>query len=185
MKRRPGEWQKLSSKIVHQNSFYSVREDAVIKPDGAQGTYHVIDVGGSAFVAAVDDKQRVYLVRMHKYPINDYSVEFPGGGLDSEEPLTAAKRELWEEAGLKAKDWKYLGNTHPADGVMCEDNHVFLATGLAQTDYDEQLEEGIVETLRVPFSEAFAMIRDGVITDQQTIAALMLAAIELKFIDSK
>jgi 8-oxo-dGTP pyrophosphatase MutT (NUDIX family) len=183
MGQKRGQWEQLSSKTVHKNSFYSVREDAVIKPDGSRGTYHVIVGPGAAFTVAIDDDMQVYLVGMHKYTIDEYSIEIPGGGVGSDEPLAAAKRELQEETGLQATTWKSLGTTHPANGAMAEGHYIFLATGLSASGQDARKEEGITELMKVSFKEAFAMIAEGKITDEESITALTLAALELRLIE--
>ncbi len=179
MSKKRGQWETLSAKVVHQNPYYLVREHSVIKPDGSAGFYNVVEIGGAAFVVALDKNDCVYLVGMHRYTNDNYSIEVPGGGLDGQEPLTAAKRELKEETGLTAKIWKHLGVSHPANGVVAEENHVFLATGIETTDNDEQQEEGIAETIKVPLKEALLMVKNGKITDQQSVTALTLAVLEL------
>lgn len=180
MGQKRGKWEQLSSKVVHQNAYYRVRQDDVIKPDGSKGTYSVVEFRGAAFIVAVDDTLQLYLVGQHRYPIDKYSLEVPSGGLeDGEDPLVAAKRELQEEAGLQATTWKQLGITYAANGAVTGDDHMFLATGLSATADNAQAEEGIEEVRKVSFSEAFDMIHHGEIHDQQTITALTMAALEL------
>jgi len=89
-----GNWKKLSSKVIHENPYYSVREDDVIKPDGSKGTYNVVVTKGAVFIVALDDERNVYLERLHRYTNNNQSIEIPAGGTDGEDHLTAAKREL-------------------------------------------------------------------------------------------
>jgi 8-oxo-dGTP pyrophosphatase MutT (NUDIX family) len=182
MGNKRGQWEILSSKVVHQNPYYLVREHEVIKPDSSQGFYNVVEIGGAAFTVALDKDRQVYFVGMHKFTNDNYSIEVPGGGLGGEEPLVAAKRELREESGLVARHWKHLGITYPANGVVAEANHFFLATDVRMTADNEQQEEGITKVTKVPLSKAFRMIKDGEITDQQTITALTLAALELGLI---
>jgi 8-oxo-dGTP pyrophosphatase MutT (NUDIX family) len=179
MSEKRGYWTKLSSKIVHQNPYYLVREDDVIKPDGSKGKYNVVVTKGAVFIAAVDHENNVYLERLHRYTNNNPSIEVPAGGTDGEDHLIAAKRELQEETGLKAKTWKYLGVMYPANGIMSEENHVYLATNLTQTKHNAQAEEGISEILKLPFKRALQMIKNGEITDAQTIATLFKAALAL------
>ncbi len=177
--KKRGQWETLSSKVVHKNPYYVVREHSVIKPDGSKGFYNVVEIRGAVFTVAVDEDTQVYLVGMHKYTNDNYSIEVPGGGLDGQDPLVAAKRELQEEAGVVAKKWKHLGITYPANGVVAEENHMFLATGITPARNNQQKEEGITETIKVTLKEALTMIKNGKITDQQSIAALALAALEL------
>jgi 8-oxo-dGTP pyrophosphatase MutT (NUDIX family) len=180
MSERRGKWQKLSSKTVHKNPYYSVREDKVIKPDGTEGFYYVVEDREAVFIVALDNQQNVYLVELHRYTVNDISVEVPAGGIDGQDPLVAAKRELQEETGLTAKNWKELGFVYPLNGIISGKNYIFLATELQSTDKNSQAEEGITNVRKVPLKEALQMIKDGKIRDNETIAALTLGALHLK-----
>ena len=183
MGQKRGQWETLSSKIVHKNPYYWVREDTVIKPDGSKGFYNVVESNGAVFIVALDDKQNVYLIGLHRYTNDNYSIELPAGGMGDDDPLTAAKRELQEETGMVAKKWKELGLIYPANGLLSENNYVFIATDLHPAKDNEQKEEGIDTVLKVPFKEAFRMIKRGEINDTQTIAPLTMAALELGYLD--
>lgn len=180
MSEQRGKWQKRTSKKVHENAFFYVTEDDVIRPDGSEGKFFsVVQPVGGVMIVAMDDKEQMLLIGLHRYAVDKYSLEVPGGRIDDNEPLEAAKIELREEAGLQAENWKLLGTTHPAKGLLNETNYIYLATGLTQTDDNEQEEEGIEETRWVPFEQIWGMIEAGEITDGQTITALALVAIEL------
>lgn len=179
MKEKRGNWERLSSRIVHNNPFYQVREDKVVKPNGSEGFYNVVQSKGAVFIVALDEHQNVYLVELHRYTNNNLSIEVPAGGADGQDPLEAAKRELKEETGLTAASWKALGFVHPANGIIECKSYVFLAQELSQTNDNEQEEEGITRTLKVPIKEALLMIKDGKITDTESIAPLTMAALEL------
>jgi 8-oxo-dGDP phosphatase len=172
-------WRKTGGEILHQNDHFLIRKDAVIKPDGVPGMYYWMQTRGASFIVALDERQRVCLIDIDRYPINLCSVEVPGGGMDGEDPFVAAKRELREEAGLHAKTWKNLGTSYPADGIVLDENHVFLATELEEIAGAEQAEEGIGRVSWVPVKEAMRMIKDNQIVDQQTITALTLVSLEL------
>jgi len=173
-------WKKLSSKVVHKNSFYYVRKDQIIRPDGTPGTYHAIVSPDSVFTVALDSKMRVCLVGQVRYLTGLYSLELPGGGSERQNPLAAAKRELWEETGLKAKKWAKLGTFWPCNGMLAEKSHIFLATGLEQTKQNKQLEDGIDRNIWIPMRKIMQMIKTGKITDGEAIAGLTLAALKLK-----
>jgi len=170
-------WKTLSSTVVHRNPWFSVRQDTVIRPDGARGEYNVVDRPDSVFVIALDETGRVRLVGQHRYTTGVYSLEIPAGSAEEQEPLTAARRELQEETGLAAADWERLGRIQCSNGVSNVFGHVFLATGLTQTSVQAQAEEGIVEQRTVPLGRALMMVRSGEITDSQSITALSLAAL--------
>lgn len=182
MGEKRGNWTKLDSEVVHKNPYYQVRKDKVIKPDGSMGDYHVVESKGAVFIVAVDEEQNVYLEGLHRYTTNTYSLEIQAGGIDDDDPLTAAKRELEEEAGLIAEHWKQLGEIYPANGIFSEKNFVFLATGLKPSSRNSQEEEGITEIIKVQLRESLQMIKSGKITDSQTIAALTLACLEIGII---
>ncbi|MEK7123110.1 MAG: NUDIX hydrolase [Patescibacteria group bacterium] len=172
-------WKTISSRVVHRNAYYVVREDAVVKPDGTKGSYHVVERRGSVFVVAINERQEVCLIGVYKYPTRMYSLEVPAGGCDpGERPLSAAKRELKEETGFAARSWKRLGTYQVLNGFVDEMGQVFLARDLHQTGTNGQAEEGIAEVRQVALAKCLAMIRDGEITDGQSIVALTLAALE-------
>lgn len=172
-------WKKLSSQIVYQNKWYSVRRDEVIRPDGQPGEYNVVESPEAVFIVPVDEDQNVYLIGLFRYTTNMYSLEIPAGGGEGQDPLVAAKRELQEEIGHTAGKWEKLGNVQSANGLLCEIGHVYLATELSDTGQHAQLEEGINEVRKVPLREAFQMIKRGEISDAQTISALTLTALHL------
>jgi len=177
---RKNPWKTLSSEVVHKNNWFSVRKDQVIRPDGQPGEYNVVDSPGPSFIVALDDDNAVYLIGQFRYPTGgNYSLELPAGSIDDQTPLEAAKRELQEETGLVAAHWKALGTFHTANGFLSESTRVFLATGLTQTEQNEQAEEGIQEVIKLPLEKVFSMIKNGEFTDGQSIAALMFVALEL------
>lgn len=170
----------MSSKTVYQNKWYKVIENDVIRPNGDKGVYAVVESAPSVFIVALTDKDEIYLVGLDRYTSGVYSLELPAGGSDYKNPLEAAKRELQEETGLVAGKWKELGKFYPLNGIASEITHVFLAQGLSQTGDHEQHEEGIEELRKVPLNGALDMIKNGEITDGQTIAALHMAQLYLQ-----
>lgn len=163
------------TRIAYENPWILVREEEVTRPDGSDGLYGVIETGGASFVVALDDESRVLLVRLDRHTTGD-SLEIPAGGLDGQDPLEAAKRELFEETGFTADQWEHLASLDGLNGVARAKHHMFLATGL--TNHEQQNEhqaaEGITGVERVKFEDALRMCATGEISDVDTVAALGL-----------
>jgi len=167
-------WKTLSTRTVYDNPWIRVREDQVLRPDGRPGIYGVVHYKNLAIgVVAIDAEGYVHLVGQHRYPFNKYSWEIPEGGCpEGEDPLDAAQRELLEETGLQARDWKLLGEGDLSNSVSDERAFWFLATGLEQGEATPDGTE-VLERRRVPLAEALRMIDNGEITDALSIIALL------------
>lgn len=176
-------WKRLASETVYKNKWYSVRRDSVITPDGKPGEYNVIEALDGAFVIAIDDAERIQFIRKYRYATDVYSLEIPAGGINvAEEPLDAAKRELQEELGLVAQDWKMLGKFQAENAYINNFAHVFIARGLRQTGKNDQLAEGINKTEKLTIQEALTKVKSGEITDSQSMSVLLLAAFDLGYL---
>lgn len=172
-------WKKLSSKVVYKNQWFSVREDQTLKPGNREGIYGVVETPPSVFAVALNEKREIYLVGLFRYPVEKYGLEVPAGSSDNEDLLLAAKRELLEETGIKAKDWVKVGQFTPLNGISNEISNVFLARDLEETGSEPDKNEGIMEVRKVAFEKVFDLIESGEISDGQTISALTLAKIYL------
>jgi 8-oxo-dGTP pyrophosphatase MutT (NUDIX family) len=177
-------WKALATKTVYDNPWISVREDAVVRPDGELGIYGVVHYKNIAVGILALEGQEIYLVGQYRYPLNSYSWEIPEGGCpDGEDPLTAAQRELEEETGLRATNWSKLGEAHLSNSVSDEFAVWYLATGLSQGVMRPEGSERLI-VRRVPLTEAFEMARDGRITDALSLLAIMQYHIRSSFLET-
>ena len=142
--------------------------------------YGVVEVRSPAvFVVAVTDADEILLVTLDRYTTGRSSVEVPAGGSDGEDLLVAAQRELREETGHAARDWRALGEVHSLNGVADAPGQVFLATGLELVGGAETDAEGIDAVRAVPVPEVLAMVARGEITDNESLGALLLGLVAL------
>jgi ADP-ribose pyrophosphatase len=173
----------LSSKTVFQGPAFSVISDRVREPSGIVARRDVVRHSGSAVILAVDEsgpEPRVLLERQFRYAAKDYLWELPAGRVDpGENALAGAKRELLEETGYRAAQWKQALFFYPSPGFLDETMTVYLArglkTGAAQPEEDESIECHLV-----PLSKALQMVRSGEICDGKTISAVLWLAESLR-----
>ena len=169
----------LSSESVFRGQLLDVHRDTVRLPNDETSKREWIEHPGAAAVVAVDDQDRVVLVRQFRFAPRREFWEVPAGKLDGDEdPLAAAQRELAEEVQVAADRWTPLGATYPAIGYSSERIHLYLAEGLTEADTEADDDE-FVEPFRVPLAQAVAMARRGEVEDAKTCVALLLAAAAL------
>lgn len=168
-------WKTLSSEVKYKNPWISVREDQVIRPDGAPGIYGVVDCRVATGVLALTEDDDLYLVGQYRYPMHCYSWEIIEGGAEpDEDPMEACKRELREEAGLEAAEWTPLGHEiHLSNCHSSERGFLYVARGLHHVDADPEGTEAL-QVRKVPWQEAVAMVENGAITDAFSIMGILL-----------
>jgi 8-oxo-dGTP pyrophosphatase MutT (NUDIX family) len=177
MKMRPNPWKMLRSRIAYENAWLRLREDAVLRPDGKEGIYGVVELRPSVGVVALNAEREIVLVGQWRYPLGRYSWEIPRGGSMAGETdlLAVAQRELREEAGLVAAKWQQLGAVDLNNGVTTDVEHLFLAGSLTGCEPDPDPEEEF-EVRWVPLERAVAMALGGEITEVCTVAAILMAS---------
>ena len=159
-----------ASKEVYSCKLFKVTEDKAVDPKTKfKMDRSIVRHPGSAVMMAMDDKKRILLVRQYRMPADKRLWELPAGKLDDgEKPLDAAKRELAEETGYKAKKWTKLASFYPSPGFVQEKMTLFLATGLTAGDATP-MEDEQIETRWFKRKEVHQMIREGKIEDAKTI----------------
>lgn len=174
-------WKTLSTRQMYKNAWITVREDQVLRPDGSPGIYGVVQCRTATGVVALTPENELYLVGQYRYPTEHYSWEIPEGGAESgEQPLTAIKRELREEAGLEAESWEQLGGeVHLSNCHSSEVAFLYLARDLREVPRKPDVTE-VLEVRRMPVAEAMKMIDSGEIKDGLSVIALLRLARLLK-----
>lgn len=171
---RQNPWRTIKSRKVYENAWLALREDTVIRPDGKEGIYGVVEMRPTCGVVAVNEADQIALVGQWRYVHNKFSLEIPTGGSEENEvPLDAAKRELLEETGLAAKEWTDLGTLDNSNGVTTEVAHVFLAQNLKSVGPTTSQGDEQVELLWMPFTDAVLSVMKGEITESVSVAAIL------------
>ncbi|MGW7200502.1 NUDIX domain-containing protein [Streptomyces chryseus] len=158
IKDTPEEWQVTATAVPFQGNKTSVRTDDVVMPDGSvvRRDYQVHP--GSVAVLALDENDRVLVIRQYRHPVRHRLWEIPAGLLDvpGENPLSAAQRELYEEAHVKAEEWHVLTDVYPTPGGCDEAVRIFFARDLSDVEgerFEVEEEEADMELARVPLQD--------------------------------
>lgn len=165
----------ISSRTVYHGRLLHVLEDEVRLPDGAKATREYIRHPGAVMMVPVLDSDTIVLVRQYRYALRRHFYELPAGKKEpGEEPLVTARRELREECGYEAAEWRRLGAIHPCIGYSDEVIELYLARGLAHLGQATDDEE-FIEVVPVRLAEALEWVRDGRITEVKAVIGLMWA----------
>ncbi len=152
-----------------------VTTDEVRLPNGHLAALEVVHHPGGAAAVALDAQRRVCLLRQYRYVADGWLWELPAGKLEpNEPPLLTAQRELVEEAGVSARNWRSLGSYLSSPGIFTEVLHLFLATGLEPAATAHERAE-VIEVHWVPFAEACERALSGEIRDGKTAIGLLRA----------
>lgn len=165
----------VSSESVFEGRLLKVRRDTVNLPDGSRATREYIHHPGAAMIVAQPDPDTILLERQFRYPLGRHFIELPAGKIDvGEAPLATAQRELREECGYTAQEWRHLATLHPCIGYADERIELFLARDLQQVG--SALDEGeFLEVMIVRLDQALDWVRDGTITEAKAVTGLLWA----------
>lgn len=164
----------LSSERLYEGKMIRVRKDTVQLPNGHQSCREVVEHPGAVAVLAVTQDDRVLLVRQFRYPVGLPLRELPAGKLEpGEDPGLAAIRELREETGYTALNWRKLSTFYTAPGFSDEVMHLYLATDLIEGESDPDDDE-FVECESISRDEIVKGLESGLFEDAKTLVGLLL-----------
>ena len=170
----------MSTRIAGRSGPFTLREDTIRFPDGAEAVYTVLANPDSAFIVPYLDNGDTVLVRQWRHAWEESSWEVPAGTFDEgEEPIECAKRELAEETGLVGARYTSLGVVHGA-AFLTGRAHMFLAESITEVERRPETYEQDMEVLRLPFADALEAALSGQIVHSGSVTALSRAARALK-----
>ena len=178
----PHGYRTLERETVHEGRIISVTRERVSMPGGGDSVRDVVRHPGAVAVAALDDADRIVLVRQYRHPVGEHLWELPAGlrDADGEPPGETARRELAEEALLAAGRWSLLATTYSSPGFCDEQVLVYLAEDLTETPRPDgfvvEHEEADMTIERLPLTEAVQWVADGRIRNGSAVVGVLAAA---------
>ncbi len=161
--RRVG-WELLATDYPYEHRMFRLRRDRLRLPDGTEQTFTYITKPPAVFVLPITPQGEMVLIRQFRYIADTWSWEIPAGGshdFSGDDLAELARRELWEEAGARAEELRFLGTFHGATGVLSQQFHVYLALGVRlEADNHPETTE-IIEVHTMPIAEAIRVMREG------------------------
>jgi 8-oxo-dGDP phosphatase len=161
-------WPVTYSAELVRGQIVRVRQDMVQMPDGATAAREVVEHPGAVAVLAMDEADRVLMIRQYRHPVGRLLWEIPAGlrDIDGEPPLVTAERELLEEVGYRAADWHVLVDFFSSPGISTERLRIFLARGLTEVPeadraYVRRDEEAHLLVAWLPLEQAVARFLAG------------------------
>ncbi|KHD89223.1 MAG: ADP-ribose pyrophosphatase [Bdellovibrio sp. ArHS] len=158
----------LSTKQIFKGRYLRIEQDQVQAPDGRTYTREYILHPGAAMMIPLLSNGNIVMIHQYRHAVKQVFLEFPAGKRDhNEETLLTAQRELLEETGYQAKDWKFLTTIHPVIGYSNEHIDLFLARDLTVTQ--QKLDHGeFIEVVEVKPEDLMRLVRDGKVSDVKT-----------------
>ena len=173
------EEKKLTSEPVYDGRVIKVSKDTVLCPNGQESIREIVHHrGGVAILFKVDDK--FIFEKQYRYALNEEIIEMPAGKLEEGEiPLEAAKRELLEETGYRPLEMIHLGDSYPTPGYSSEIIHLYYCPKAVKEERHLDKDEDI-DLIYLTLEEIDKMIRDNIIKDSKTVAAISLFKAKIK-----
>jgi ADP-ribose pyrophosphatase len=178
----PARWPVVSSTDDYRGKIIDVRTDVIRNPEGGTAAREVVEHPGAVGVVALDDEGRVLMIRQYRHPVGRMLWELPAGLRDvaGEPLLQTARRELLEETGYRARDWRVLADYFSSPGIITERLRVFLARGLeevpaADRDFVPENEEAHLTLDWVPLDHAASLVLTGDLHNGVAVVGLLAA----------
>ncbi len=172
------DFEVLASEVLLESPILALRRDTVRMPDGATAAREIVEHFGAVAILALNEQQQVAMVKQYRHSLGQRLWELPAGLLDiaQEDPLTCAKRELQEEAGLAAQQWEVLSDIVSSPGFAEETIRIYLARDLSPVERPEAHdEEADMDFAWIDLSEAVAAVLDGTIVNATAVAGILAA----------
>ena len=163
----------VEQEVKYEGRIIRLRVDKAQLPNGRIATREVVEHNGGVCIAALTEQRELLFVWQFRYPYQEVVLELPAGKIDKgEEPLACGKRELTEETGASAQQYRSLGRLYPSPGYCGEVIHLFLATGLSFGRMNPD-EDEFLEVERIPLEKAVQMVLDNEVPDAKTQVAVL------------
>ena len=167
-------WHCNNSNYTLKTPWFNLRSDQIILPDNTQSVYHVVEHPGFSVIVAITAENNVIMEKIYRYPIDNTILECPSGQLDGDDPQSAARRELEEETGYVADNFKHIGQYWVSPGRGDEKFNLFLAQnatpdGVASPEVTEQ-----IEITPIALEELYKMVFSGEIIDAKSALSILM-----------
>lgn len=175
-------WKTIDETVAFESAWIKVTSSNVINPAGKPGKYGWVHFKNLAIgILPLDAEKNTWLVGQYRYPLQAYSWEIPeGGSPEGTDPLESARRELHEETGITAKNFKDILHMHLSNSVSDEFSITYLATGLTFGESQPEESEEL-QIKKMSLDEAFEWVLQGKITDSISVASIL----KVKWMDDK
>ena len=179
---QPHDYEVLATEEIYTGHIISLRKDTVAMPGGESSVREVVHHPGAVGIVALDDDDRVVMLRQYRHPVRAHLWELPAGlrDVDGEPPVETARRELAEETQLAAERWSLLTSQHPSPGFCDELVLLYLAEGLSDVTrpdgFTVEHEELDMTVERVPLADAVQWVFDGKVRNSLAVIGLLAAA---------
>lgn len=170
-----GDWKILDSKEIYKNHWMKVIEDKVVRPNGKDGIFGIVEARNGVSILPIGEDGYVYLTEQFRYTMEKNSVEAVSGGIeDNEKPLDTAKRELKEELGIKAEEWIDMGVIDPLSTIIKSPHSIFLARKLK---FGKDCQDGSenIKMVKMKLKDAIDMVIDSTITHGPSCVLILKA----------